>query len=100
LQRSVQAANARRPAGSRLEVCIGIGWGKLLRIGTEDIHGDQMNLACKLGEDIARPRQILLTEAAYEEVHRLKAAGGLRFERRRLRISGVQLVHYSIRPPR
>jgi class 3 adenylate cyclase len=59
-------ANRSRPADRSLHASIGIGFGETLYIGEEDVHGDQMNLACKLGEDIAGPGEILLTESAFE----------------------------------
>jgi class 3 adenylate cyclase len=46
-------------------VCIGIGWGRVLRAGEEIAHGDEMNLASKLGEDVAKGGETLLTEAAW-----------------------------------
>ena len=33
--------------------------------GTRSIYGDEVNLAFKLGEDVARGREVLLTEDAY-----------------------------------
>jgi class 3 adenylate cyclase len=59
-------ANRSRPADRSLHASIGIGFGETLYIGEEDVHGDQMNVACKLGEDIAGPGEILLTESAFE----------------------------------
>jgi class 3 adenylate cyclase len=44
---------------------IGIGFGETLIIGQHDMFGPEMNLACKLGEDVAATKEILLTEAAY-----------------------------------
>jgi class 3 adenylate cyclase len=48
------------------ECCIGIGYGDVLAIGPNLSQGDEMNRAAKLGEDIARANEILLTERAYE----------------------------------
>lgn len=41
--------------------CIGIGYGKMLRIGPNLAQGDEMNRASKLGEDIAREEETLVT---------------------------------------
>ncbi|MCD6498892.1 MAG: adenylate/guanylate cyclase domain-containing protein [Deltaproteobacteria bacterium] len=68
IQANVAIANAGRVEASRLEVCIGIGWGDVLLIGDEDVFGDEMNLASKLGEDVAGPGEILLTASAWEAV--------------------------------
>ncbi|MBL6988141.1 MAG: hypothetical protein ISR65_00095 [Bacteriovoracaceae bacterium] len=47
------------------KVCIGIGFGKVLNAGHEGVYGEQMNLASKLGKDLAEGDQTLLTESAY-----------------------------------
>jgi len=44
--------------------CIGIGYGPTLVIDEKDMFGSEVNLACKLGEDIAGKGEILLTSAA------------------------------------
>lgn len=45
---------------------IGIGYGDMFRIGPNLAQGDEMNRASKLGEDIARGSETLLTERAFE----------------------------------
>ena len=44
--------------------CIGIGYGAVYAIGPNFAQGDEMNRASRLGEDIARGDEILLTENA------------------------------------
>lgn len=57
--------------------CAGIGFGQVFAIGPNLAQGDEMNRASKLGEDIARANETLLTERAYQAVcHR----DDLRFE--------------------
>ena len=46
--------------------CIGIGYGDVFAIGPNLAQGDEMNRASKLGEDIARADETLLTERAFE----------------------------------
>lgn len=43
--------------------CIGIGYGRVLRL-RDDIFGDEVNVAFKLGEDVAGPGDVLFSEAA------------------------------------
>ena len=62
--RALDAMNAVQPPDRALRVSMGIGFGPTLVIAESDLFGAEMNLACKLGEDIAGPRQILLTPAA------------------------------------
>ena len=75
-----------------IHVSIGIGYGEVLVIGDDDLYGHEMNLASKLGEDIAGNDEILLTEAAYnflvEPPHLFKV---FTYE-----ISGVMLTFYQL----
>jgi class 3 adenylate cyclase len=70
------------------QCCIGIGHGMVFAIGPNLSQGDEMNRASKLGEDIARANETLLTERAYEA---LKARAGIRFE---LQVSDDQLFPF------
>ena len=67
MNRALAKYNASVPPDEIYHICIGIGWGKILRHGHE-IFGDEANAAYKLGEDIARRDEILLTAAAYEKI--------------------------------
>ena len=44
-------------------LCVGLGYGHMLRIGDADVYGAQVNAASKLGEDIAEAKEILVTRA-------------------------------------
>lgn len=50
------------------QCCAGIGFGRVFRIGPNLAQGDEMNRASKLGEDIGRANETLLTERAYAAV--------------------------------
>ncbi len=52
------------PDSPPISVSTGIGYGPILNIDEKDMFGNELNLASKLGEDVAEPGQILLTEAA------------------------------------
>lgn len=65
IQLQLARANAALPADWDVHVGIGIGFGKLLMIGKDDLFGSEMNLASKLGEDVAEAGDLLLTEAAH-----------------------------------
>jgi len=47
------------------QCCAGVGFGRVFRIGPNLAQGDEMNRASKLGEDIARANETLITERAY-----------------------------------
>lgn len=63
--RGLDTINKVLPPERHLHGSIGIGFGDTLVIGDEDLFGSEMNVACKLGEDIAERDEILLTDAAY-----------------------------------
>lgn len=65
IQKALALANQVLPADWDVHVGIGIGYGKLLMIGDDDVFGSEMNLASKLGEDLAEAGDVLLTEAAF-----------------------------------
>jgi class 3 adenylate cyclase len=50
------------------QCCVGIGYGDVFAIGPNLAQGDEMNRASKLGEDIARANETLLTERTYAAV--------------------------------
>ena len=54
------------PDEEKVLLCIGIGYGDLLRIGDQDVYGAEVNSACKLGEDTAKAHEILISSAVAE----------------------------------
>lgn len=70
------------------ECSIGIGHGAVFKIGPNLSQGDEMNRASKLGEDIARAKETLLTENAFDA---LKARTDISFE---LQVSDDQLFPF------
>lgn len=49
----------------------GIGYGSILKLGAHELYGLEVNLASKLGEDIGTGDDILLTEAAKNQIEGL-----------------------------
>ncbi|HSD90710.1 MAG TPA: adenylate/guanylate cyclase domain-containing protein [Kofleriaceae bacterium] len=68
MQHKCQQVNARRAAEEQVILCCGIGFGRILKIGDEDVFGHEVNLASKLGEDTAKGNEILLTPAARQAI--------------------------------
>lgn len=62
---ALEAANPDLPEDVRLYASIGIAHGRVLDLAGEDLYGDTVNLACKLGEDVAQRGEILVTEDAF-----------------------------------
>lgn len=77
MQRVCRAANERRKPEEQILLCVGLGWGRVLKIGDDDVFGAEVNAASKLGEDLAKADEILITAAAREQ---LGDPAGLRFE--------------------
>jgi adenylate cyclase len=76
----------------RLYASIGIGYGRILNVEDEDLFGDEVNLASKLGEDVAGRGAILLTIAAYSRLN--DPAIVTRHEE--LNISGLTLSYHVV----
>jgi class 3 adenylate cyclase len=63
MQRTCQRASERRSPEEQILLCVGIGQGRVLRIGDHDVWGAEVNAASKLGEDTAKAHEILVTQA-------------------------------------
>ena len=68
MQRTCQLTNERRVPEDKIILCLGIGYGDILRIGDHDVWGREVNAASKLGEDTAEPDEILVTKAALDAI--------------------------------
>jgi adenylate cyclase len=66
MQRACQKASRGRRPEDQLLLCVGIGYGRILRIADVDVFGSEVNAASKLGEDMAKSDQILVTDAVRE----------------------------------
>lgn len=63
MQHACQEYNAGRLPEEQVLLCVGVGFGKILRIGDVDVYGQEVNAASKLGEDTAKANEILVTAA-------------------------------------
>lgn len=63
LEAAIARANRGRPENERLRFSYGIGYGEVLDLDT-DVYGLEVNLASKIGTELARPGEVLLTPAA------------------------------------
>ncbi|MBP9890559.1 MAG: adenylate/guanylate cyclase domain-containing protein [Planctomycetes bacterium] len=62
MQRAAREYNRDRPPEEQILLCVGLGHGRMLRIGEMDVYGAEVNGASKLGEDVAEAWEILVTE--------------------------------------
>lgn len=86
--------NAHTQEEFDIRVGIGIDHGDVLLIGGPDYFGAAVNRASKLGEDIAGPGEILMTESAFEL---LPKDAGIQHEPLELEISGIKLNAFSVK---
>ena len=87
-QNTVLAANASLPENEGLKVAIGLARGEVLVMPWRDIFGDAVNIASKLGEDIAGGGEILIDDQIGQEIANMPE---YRLERLQIEISGVTL---------
>jgi len=92
-QRVLARDNAGRHPDWQIGLCVGVGYGEILVLANEDFFGHQLNLAFKLGEDIAAAGEVLVTAEA------LEAAGAGRYphEARNVLCSGISIAHAALR---
>jgi len=80
-------------APEKFGICIGVGYGTVLYTGN-DIFGHEVNLASKLGEDIAKQGEILITENTHLF---LKDKSDFTTEEiEKISVSGVSFKYYKV----
>jgi class 3 adenylate cyclase len=87
----LETVNIVLPEERRLYASLGIGFGHILNVDEEDIFGDEVNLACKLGEDVAERGQILLTEAAAGQLDEVTTTPEI------VSVSGMSLTYHRLK---
>ncbi len=92
--KAVEKAGLMLTETEPFRVCVGIGFGRVLRAGSKGVYGNEMNLASKLGEDVAEGGETFLTESAHGHLKRRKAA---RFKKRKVVVSGNAITFYAVR---
>ena len=97
LRQATLEYNHHKDEDEQLHVCQGIGFGRILRIGDTDIFGHEVNLAARLGEDVAHAEEILLTPGAKQA---LAQTSGVTFEPQEGELFGAGPVPYFRLQPR
>jgi adenylate cyclase len=85
----------RELSAAGIQAGIGVGYGEVLLIEDDelkDLYGSEMNFASKLGEDLARSGELLLTEAAFQNQQNRNG----NWERLELPASGFRLIAYKL----
>jgi class 3 adenylate cyclase len=94
IQDRLNAANVFLPDDWDLHASLGIGYGELLMIGDDDMYGNEMNIASKLGEDIAGSGEVFLSQAAYARIADATTAG--QYETQQIPISAMVITAYRL----
>ncbi len=68
IQHAIAASNLLTQEDMDIHVTIGIDYGKILILNEEDMYGDAVNRACKMGEDIGNADEILITKEAMDMI--------------------------------
>lgn len=68
MQHTLEGYNAAKSDEEKILLCVGIGYGTMLRIGDTDVFGPQVNASAKLGEDTAKAYEILVTDAVKDAI--------------------------------
>lgn len=74
MQHITRRYNVGRAPEDKVLLCVGLGYGDVLRIAEDDVFGAEVNAASKLGEDTAKEGEILVTGAVRDAAH-LPAGG-------------------------
>jgi adenylate cyclase len=75
MQRTTRQYNVSKAPEDHVLLGVGLGFGRVLRVGDADVWGNEVNSACVLGETFARAYEILVTRAVQE-----RAGDDFRFE--------------------
>lgn len=89
----LEAANTMLPDELDMHGKFGIGHGEVLIVQDEDLYGAEVNLASKLGEDLASRNEILLTDSAIKRVDTERR----KYEEIEMSISGLHLVVHKVK---
>lgn len=63
MQKAAKAYNKDKIDEEKILLSIGLGFGKVLKIGDSDVFGAEVNAASKLGEDTGKAWEILVTQS-------------------------------------
>jgi len=93
---AIDAVNNKYPEKSNIHIGIGIDYGKFIYLKEDkDYYGDPVNIASKLGEDLANGGEILMTDTAFSMVPEIP----YRSEEVTFEISGVTIRSHKIYYP-
>jgi len=72
MQRVLKKYNEDKTEIEKVLLCVGLGYGKMLKIGDQDVFGSEVNASSKLGEDTAKAWEILVTDSVKDAAKEIK----------------------------
>ena len=93
IQHAIAAANLLTSDDMDIHVTIGIDFGKILILNEDDMFGDAVNRACKMGEDLGKADEILITKEAMDMIPEEAQIHGKLIE---VSIGGLAMPAYQI----
>lgn len=93
LNDAFEIANVSTTDELDIRIACGIDYGSILVLPGEDFFGNAVNRACKLGEDIAGPGEILVTQEAMAMVTSGRVIAGAA---RQFDVSGLRIEAFLI----
>ncbi len=85
--------NQSSDLAEHIYLSVGIDFGRLLLVGTEDYYGDPVNTASKLGEDLAGKSETLVTDRALAKTDYVPPENA---ERMVARISDIEISYTKL----
>lgn len=93
IQHAFASSNLLTTDDLDIHVSIGIDYGKILIVNNEDMYGDAVNRACKMGEDIGNANDILITKDAMQLIPKEAEIDGKPMQ---VNISGLNIDAFLI----
>lgn len=93
IQHAFYASNMMTSDDLDIYVSCGIDFGRILVVDNNDCFGDAVNLASKLGEDVASAGEVLVTKRA---MNMLPPETGIKARKMTISISGIDIQAHAI----
>ncbi|MEW6401560.1 MAG: adenylate/guanylate cyclase domain-containing protein [Chloroflexota bacterium] len=93
LQLAFEASNILTTEDFDIHITCAVDYGKILVVGNEECWGDAVNRACKLGEDIGKANEILVTKDAMDLI---PTGADLKCKPLEISVSGINISAYAI----
>lgn len=93
IQHAFAAANLLTQDDMDIHVTIGIDYGRILILNEDDMFGDAVNRACKMGEDIGKADEILISKDVMDMIPEEAQIHGKLIQ---VSIGGMEMQAYQI----